>query len=273
MVETIVALSRWWVDVLALQSLYAVLVAVLVLGGMRLVRITAPAAVEAAWWLVLARLVVPPGWAAPWSLRRLGEVIAAWIAAGRSAPAAGGDVAVAGVVKVTVGQPAAGLAAWWPALVVVAWLAGVVVIAAVLTVRIARYRRIVRRGQPPVGERLVELGERWRRRLKVRRPVRIVLSEGSLMPFTVGVLKPVIHLPAAAAAAWSDELVEPVLAHELAHVARWDAFRISLANAVRVAFPRRLVVSACRGWWSCRRRSSPMGPSATSRSSGSCPSG
>ena len=219
---------------LAVQSAYATVLAVVLLGGMRVLRISAPAAHEAAWWLVLARLVVPPGMAAPWSLRSLGEWIAGLVAAG-GPPAASGDVALAGAVRVTVASPPTGLGAWWPALVSAAWLLGVVVLGSMLAIRIGRYRRVVRHRQLPGDGRLERLVEGWRHTLGVRRRVAVVVSDRSLMSFTVGVRRPVVHLPAVAAT-WSDELIAPILAHEMAHVARWDALRIGLANVVRVGF-------------------------------------
>ncbi|NOZ93296.1 MAG: M56 family metallopeptidase, partial [Acidobacteria bacterium] len=75
----------------------------------------------------------------------------------------------------------------------------------------------------------------WRRRLGIRRPVRVVLAEGHTTPFTMGLLRPAIVLPAGAAA-WSPARLEAVLAHELGHVARLDILWLRLENLAQTLF-------------------------------------
>ncbi len=59
------------------------------------------------------------------------------------------------------------------------------------------------------------------RELRVRRPVRLLQSEGNEVPITWGMLRPVILLPAEAES-WPEARKRVVLQHELAHIKRGD---------------------------------------------------
>ena len=62
----------------------------------------------------------------------------------------------------------------------------------------------------------------------------MVISADAVTPFTAGVLRPQIYLPEAVAA--SRHCLEPVIAHEMAHVARWDALWLELQHLLRVVY-------------------------------------
>jgi beta-lactamase regulating signal transducer with metallopeptidase domain len=95
-----------------------------------------------------------------------------------------------------------------------------------LSIRLLRGWRIVDRlGRsavtPPEAawrHRLEEL----RGRLRVSRPVQLLQSAWVEVPTVAGWLRPVILLPASSLAGLSPGQLELVLAHELAHIRRWD---------------------------------------------------
>ncbi|MEM9830772.1 MAG: M56 family metallopeptidase [Bacteroidota bacterium] len=58
--------------------------------------------------------------------------------------------------------------------------------------------------------------------LGIRRSLSVRISSGIRAPFVVGFLKPVILLPLSAFSQLSPEQLETILAHELAHIRRWD---------------------------------------------------
>lgn len=129
--------------------------------------------------------------------------------------------------------PAGTGATWSPipfgSVLLALWIAG----AALLLLRLAVGTVAIRR----IADRSSDLGPAWRaaltraaRRLRLDQPVRIVGHERAPMPFTAGLLRPVIVLPAAARA-WSDDRREAVLLHELAHVKRGDMVPHLIAQA------------------------------------------
>jgi beta-lactamase regulating signal transducer with metallopeptidase domain len=71
--------------------------------------------------------------------------------------------------------------------------------------------------------------------LGLRRPVLLLRSRGAVMPATWGLLWPSIVLPSLADQ-WSDDRRRAVLAHELAHVKRFDCLTQALAQAACVLF-------------------------------------
>ena len=112
------------------------------------------------------------------------------------------------------------------------WFAGV----ALLSLRTAGgwmyAQRLKRQSTSPAGsmwqERLVSLA----RRLEIRR--RLILCESRLakVPTVIGWLRPVILLPASALTNLTPEMMEALLAHELAHIRRHDYLLNLLQTAV-----------------------------------------
>lgn len=109
-----------------------------------------------------------------------------------------------------------------PRLALALWAAG----AALLLLRLAwgmlRVRWLERRATEVDDGEWVRLADALSRRLGLGRIVRLLRHEGARVPMTWGVLRPVVLLPAEADG-WDDERRRVVLAHELAHVGRWDA--------------------------------------------------
>ncbi len=95
-----------------------------------------------------------------------------------------------------------------------------------------RARRGARRAQVLADEWIQSRVEEIRRYLRVRRPIRILVSDDQEMPITWGVLRPVILLPSGAVAwgAKSFGKLDAVLVHETAHIARWDALSQAIAR-------------------------------------------
>jgi TonB family protein len=115
------------------------------------------------------------------------------------------------------------------------WFLGVAILVWLWLGRAARYRGRMGAADVPADPRLVALVDHWRHALGVRRAIRVVVTSQLPMPCTTGVRRPLIHLPAVVAG-WDDHQVEPVIAHEVAHVARLDAVRIAVINLLRAVF-------------------------------------
>jgi murein DD-endopeptidase MepM/ murein hydrolase activator NlpD len=223
-----------WSAVLLRQSLYAAIVFAVVAVLLLLLRPRDPRLRAALWSLVLLRLVLPPGIAHPFALGALtGRLGAAWAAAPTAGRAAGSDLFAAPAAARSEAAPAAAGAPAWQTALGACWLLG----AAVLGLDHLRRRRRVQRALAEARTTdgaLRELTEDWRRRLRVRRPVRVVSSAAPLGPFTTGVLRPVIFVPATVA---GDRRVrEAVIAHEMAHVARLDAIWLGLEKALQLVY-------------------------------------
>jgi TonB family protein len=113
-------------------------------------------------------------------------------------------------------------AAWtpadvWPWL----WGAGAAIALLQLVFEAAALRRLAAEAPPMSDDRAARLVDNVARALRLRRPIRLLQSPGGAVPFTWGMLRPTVMLPASAGA-WSDDRAHAVLAHELAHVRRHD---------------------------------------------------
>jgi uncharacterized protein involved in exopolysaccharide biosynthesis len=128
-----------------------------------------------------------------------------------------------------------------------AWSLGV----AVCLLRLMRgclwVRRIRWRQTEPVGPAWLEVLDDLRLRLEVSRPVRLFKSALVEVPTVIGWLRPVILLPAATLAGLAPEQLEAILAHELAHVRRFDY----LVNACQCALET-LMFYHPAVWWISR---------------------
>lgn len=110
------------------------------------------------------------------------------------------------------------------------WLAGV----AFLSLRLAwTGRRIsaLRRSGAPPNSLVLAVGKALARRMGMHRAVRILVSSIPDGPAVIGWVRPVILLPGAAILNLTPDQLEAVLAHELAHLRRYDDL-VNIAQSV-----------------------------------------
>ncbi|MCX7424117.1 MAG: hypothetical protein NTW96_00515 [Planctomycetia bacterium] len=109
------------------------------------------------------------------------------------------------------------------ALLAVAWLLGAAVYLTVAIIRMLRWESAVRRARPPGDGPLVDLVGRLSARLGVRRKVAVRITAEALGPAVVGTVRPAVLLPEVLVSNRSSEQLEPIVAHELIHIRRYDA--------------------------------------------------
>ncbi|PYS80516.1 MAG: hypothetical protein DMF67_20090 [Acidobacteria bacterium] len=132
-------------------------------------------------------------------------------------------------------------------LLAVLWLVGVALLASRFVggwLLVLRLRRSAR----PVAESFEELLSRASRRLRVSRAVRLCRSALVEAPTVVGHLRPIILIPASALTGLTPRQLEAVLAHELAHIRRYDYLVNLLQAAAEV-----LLFYHPAAWWLSRR--------------------
>ena len=115
--------------------------------------------------------------------------------------------------------------------IVALWCAGVLVFSIRYLGGWQLVQRMDRSARPVDGEMTVRLA-RLLRRMRVSRPVRLLESTMVEVPTVVGWLRPAILLPAATMAGLTAEQLEAILAHELAHVRRYDYLASLLQSVV-----------------------------------------
>jgi len=156
---------------------------------------------------------------------------------------------IAGVIAPTMIPPSwsagAGLALPW---VVLAWMIGVFTRALWITSAWFAVRRLVRSATEPVDVMWVRVLEKLQRDLRVDQHVGLRLSALVDVPCVIGWLRPIILLPPAACLGLSPQQLEAVLAHELAHIKRYDFLVNSLQRIAEA-----LLFYQPGAWWISRQ--------------------
>jgi HEAT repeat protein/beta-lactamase regulating signal transducer with metallopeptidase domain len=133
---------------------------------------------------------------------------------------------------------------------VILWVGGVLV----LSIRLAHgwlaARRLRTHGTRDSSAALMEVVSRLAARLRVTRPVRLLESLAVEVPAVIGWLRPVILVPASALTGLTPQQLEVLLAHELAHVRRYDY----LVNVCQCAIETLLFYHPAVWWVSGRVR-------------------
>jgi len=224
------------------ETLFSTILFLIVLILTWLLRHASPILRHALWGLVLLRLALPVDLWVPYSLGGLaGEaeiapaVEAVWFEAWPSAAASeSGELNEASAAQAAEDSEAG--AASWLMLVLALWLAGVSIVGYALLRKRSFYRRVARRSSPVGDPGVLAIAGRWKNEFGIRRSVRIVTSEDLRSPFTFGSLRPVVYLPRAILGMDQPELLESVLAHEMAHVSRWDDVLLQLQLLLSVLY-------------------------------------
>ena len=132
--------------------------------------------------------------------------------------------------------------------IVAVWLMGVVFLSSRLLLSWMRARRLAKTNAQPASIQWQRVARRLSESLGLRRAVRLLESSAVEVPSVIGMLRPVILLPASTLTGLTPEQIEMVLAHELAHIRRHD-FLVNLLQAV----VETLMFYHPAVWWMSRR--------------------
>ena len=111
------------------------------------------------------------------------------------------------------------------------WLVGTVLLSIRLMIGWAQAHRIARTRVHPMDGTWQERFAALACRLDVSRPVRLLESALARVPMVIGHTRPMLLIPASALSGLSVQQLDAVLAHELAHIRRWD-YLVNLIQTV-----------------------------------------
>ena len=135
----------------------------------------------------------------------------------------------------------------WLPTIVTAWVLGVMLLSCRWLQGCWWLRRVRKVDVKPLDPHWMAVLEYLKCRLDIRRSVGLVQSALADVPMVVGWLKPVILVPASTLAGLSPDQLEAILAHELAHVRRYDY----LVNSLQVLLETLLFYHPAV-WWISR---------------------
>lgn len=128
------------------------------------------------------------------------------------------------------------------------WFAGVILLSLRSAGGFLLVEQVRRKETIPAGEELLQMCLKLQRRMRLVRVVSYCESIHLDTPAVAGWLRPVVLLPMRALSGLSAEQLEAVIAHELAHIRRFDAFVNLFQVAVETLLFYHPVV-----WWLGRR--------------------
>ncbi|BBO68111.1 hypothetical protein DSCA_20410 [Desulfosarcina alkanivorans] len=255
-------IARVVLGILSLQSVYVLVLFPLVWGMVKCCRGKYPRWQHGLWFLILLRLVLPPDLAAPWSASNLvrsltpHRVSRSFLALPcsdlifhdhqQSRPASLPDDVVTedpnafgmapaiGSRRAAVQSPPA--LKWLLITICCAYFAVATFLLAVFLSRRRRFWKIAEQGKTVRDPAVLDMIQSWCRRLHIRRTVVVKAVFSDAPSFTMGFFRPVVILPAHLTDPAGSKALEPVLAHELAHVKRWDDLAICLQELVRIVY-------------------------------------
>lgn len=131
---------------------------------------------------------------------------------------------------------------------VLLWLVGVCTLSLRLLGGWVKVQQIKRRCVQPAAAHWQEMLEQLMHQLRISRPVRLLESALVQAPAAIGWLKPVILLPACALTGLTPDQLRMILAHELAHIRRYDYLVNLLQTVVETLLFYHPAV-----WWISRR--------------------
>jgi beta-lactamase regulating signal transducer with metallopeptidase domain len=129
-----------------------------------------------------------------------------------------------------------------------AWLMGVAFFSLRSAGGFILLERERRRRSSVVGERLLEMCYGLQDQLGIRRAIQFCECSWLQAPAVIGWFRPIVFLPISAVTGLSDEQLRLVIAHELAHIRRYDAF----VNVFQVCVETLLFYHPAV-WWLNRR--------------------
>jgi beta-lactamase regulating signal transducer with metallopeptidase domain/HEAT repeat protein len=134
--------------------------------------------------------------------------------------------------------------------IVVAWLVGLLFLSARMIYGVARTRRIVREAHTPASDRLPAIVSRIAASLGITRAITALEGTHVTVPMVVGWIRPVLIVPASLMTGLTPTQLDMLVAHELAHIRRYDY----LANMAQTVIETMLFFHPGVWWLSERIR-------------------
>ena len=109
----------------------------------------------------------------------------------------------------------------WPTLLVVLWLVGVAFTLARLAVSFCQVQQLKQDSRVASSD-IQNLVQSVASRCGLKNPLRALVNENLSSAAVIGVLKPIVFLPASMVTGLTESQLEAVIAHEIAHIRRFD---------------------------------------------------
>jgi len=216
---------------LALNSIYSALLAAVVIF-LKLIFPKMPRMLEyGLWCFVLIRLVLPTEFSISYSL---GDLTHAWLDTDLPKAIANSSW-LNELAEQKIFADAAPVFTWLNLLMTSWFIFSMIVAAKFVSLRL-KLRRLLTTAHPVEDYWIVKEINHWRREFSIRRQIIVIDSNDFLSPFTFGVSLPVVFIPEKLLQEKDEKIIGPIIAHELAHVKRFDSLWLNFQNIVQIIY-------------------------------------
>ncbi len=125
---------------------------------------------------------------------------------------------------------------FWQISMLLFWLLGIGVSAFLFLRKIGYYHRLIRQSTPVTAPELLAIITHWRSHFSIKKRVLLVTDRSCPAPFTMGVLRPVIFIPQELISSQKQARVSAIVAHEMAHIKRFDQLWIRCQNLLQIIY-------------------------------------
>ncbi|MBN2091844.1 peptidoglycan DD-metalloendopeptidase family protein [candidate division KSB1 bacterium] len=240
-------ISQTFISFLGWQSFYVSVLFVLIWLLTRFFKKISPNWQIGLWMLVIIRLILPVNLSFSWSGRAIFAQITDWmmwlnsffstqsakinVLAGVSLSDVEKNI-VSGNLNINLLTTLP----WGMNILLGTWIIGVLGFLFIFIHQRVQFTRILRQAKTVEEKRILNLLQIWRSDFRISRPVKIVTSPSFLSPFTFGTFRPVIFVPQAILSGENPALLESIIAHEMAHIKRFDDLWIILQNFIQIFY-------------------------------------
>jgi beta-lactamase regulating signal transducer with metallopeptidase domain len=238
------ALIQQLVFILKWQTVYSAIVFAVLLPAIFILRKRHPVFLLSVYWLILIRLMLPPAFSLPFSGRavldrlhvfdRFSAINLFFESADQSRNDNTG-ISIHDGPERSSGEKNAKAPTLFERTLFISWLFSACGLLAYFLLQKRKFRKIVKLSGNYGNGRSELIVEYWKKQFIVARNISLIISDYPT-PFTHGILRPVIHLPSSILLKKNWIVIESVIAHEMAHIKRFDTLWLNLQNILQLIY-------------------------------------
>jgi murein DD-endopeptidase MepM/ murein hydrolase activator NlpD len=232
-----VHLSNHLLSFLFRQSFNGLIFFIIALAFSRLFQKRLPVWSHLVWLLFFIRLLLPPNFSHPFSLMTLLDPL---FEPAKTAPIppqlAGTGFEIEKIIGIAeTGRFSVLNLMFSSQSLVLLWLIGVLYFLKQFIIHRRRWSRIANQAAPITEPDILSLADEWAHRFSIRRHV-LLAATTTHSPFTIGIFCPIIVLPSSLLGSATQECIEAIISHEMAHIKRWDDFWKVMQKLVQIFY-------------------------------------
>ena len=245
------------IDTFYHQSVFCIVLFILIFGLSRFFKGKSPHWLLGLWFLILLRLILPTDFSLSFSARNLADDFLSAHNVNASIEEVSDRLSVKyrpiHTLDLRSPTPSAGeenigalstaefhehqnMPLSWPVKLCISWFCGALVFLILFLSKIRNIMTVLNHASLVRDKDTIDIVDYWRRSFNITRPVNIYSSDKFLSPFTTGLFRPKIFIPAPLLQGMDNETINSIIAHEMVHIKHFDHAWIRLQNVLQIIY-------------------------------------